>query len=123
MPGLNYLGMSETLWPSAKIATVSERLDTLLRVFSDMRERQKLTSDEIMIFLAVGRLGIAATPQGVTMRPVTCLDISQLLKIPTETVRRKAVRLEKIHFVRRTTRGIAIQNLDEWRRLAEMLTI
>jgi hypothetical protein len=41
------------------------------------------------------------------------------LKIPAETVRRKAARLVEIEFLARTTRGLLVQNVDEWRWLAE----
>ena len=108
-------------WPATELASASLRLDKFLRAFGGARDGSNLTCDEVLIFLAVGRLGLRPTSIGVAIHPVICLDVSKLLRIPSETVRRKAARLVEIDFLARTTRGLLIKNLDEWRRLAEML--
>jgi hypothetical protein len=106
-------------WPATDLAAASLRLDKFLRAFGGARDDRNLTSDEVLIFLAVGRLGLTPSSVGVAIHPVTCLDVSKLLKIPAETVRRKAARLVEIEFLARTTRGLLVQNVDEWRWLAE----
>lgn len=110
----------ESSWSADDVVTATQWLDKVLRAFGSARDESSLTPDEALILLAAGRLGLTPSTMGVAVHPVTCLDISTLLKIPTETVRRKAARLVEIGFLIRTTRGVLVKNVDEWRRLVEM---
>jgi len=111
-----------TFRSSAEIVAVSDRLEKLLRALTDARQRLVLTPDEVLIFLALGQLGLAPSSAGIAISPVTCSDISDLLKMPKESVRRKAARLVQVNLAAHTTRGILIKNVDEWCGLAEAVT-
>ncbi len=103
----------------ADIGKITARLEKLLRAVGEARGRQRLTVEEAFIFLAVGHIGVSLSGSGLAIRPVTCIDVAAMLRIPRETVRRKAANLADINLVSMTTRGIMIENLDEWRRLVE----
>lgn len=107
--------------PFSEINSISERLEKVLRAVGAARARQHLTVDEAFIFLAAGYLGVSKSRSGVTIRAVSCIDVASLLKIPRETVRRKASTLVELQLASMTSRGILIENLDEWRLLAEAM--
>jgi hypothetical protein len=108
-----------TIGTPNEISVLSQRVGKVLRAFGEARREGRLTSDEVLIFLALGRLSQSANSRGVSLRPVTCLDLAEALNIPKETVRRKVARLIELQFAEATTRGVLIQNQVEWRRLAE----
>jgi hypothetical protein len=91
----------------------------MLRAFGLARRARRMTSDDALIFLASGRLGLSLSEAGLAIRPVTCQEVSTLLKIPRETVRRKATRLAEIDLVTVTSSGMLVKNVVEWLRLAE----
>jgi DNA-binding MarR family transcriptional regulator len=105
----------------SEISALSQRVGKMLRAFGRAREQERMTSDETLIFLALGHLGQTATSTGMVSRPVTCLDLADLLNIPKETVRRKVSRLVEMQLVMSTTRGVLMENEAEWRRLAEAI--
>jgi hypothetical protein len=97
----------------------SRTLAKLLRAFGTARARRQLTADETLIFLAVGHLGLSKVCGGLSAKPVACPDVSSLLKIPKETVRRKTARLVKLDLVSMSPYGITLENIDEWCRVTE----
>jgi hypothetical protein len=105
----------------SELSALSQRVGKVLRAFGKARELDQMTADEALIFLALGHLGQTATSTGVAIRPVTCLDLAELLNIPKETVRRKVARLVDMQLVTSTTRGVLMENDVEWRRLAEAI--
>lgn len=105
----------------SEMSALSQRVGKVLRAFGLTRGADRLTADEVLIFLALGHLGQTANSRGVSIRPVTCLDLAALLHMPRETVRRKVARLVEMQFAEATTRGVLIRNQDEWGRLAESL--
>jgi hypothetical protein len=105
----------------SEIGALSSRVGTLLRAFGEARGGGRMTAEEVLIFLAIGHLGQTASRNGVFIRPVTCIDIAQMLNIPKETVRRKLVRLVDLALAEAATRGVLIKNQDEWRRLADII--
>ncbi len=107
--------------PFSEINVISERLEKVLRAVGAARARQRLTVEEAFIFLAAGYLGVSKSISGVTIRSVSCIDVANILKIPRETVRRKASTLAEMQLASMTTRGILIENFDEWRLLAEAM--
>jgi hypothetical protein len=104
-----------------QVSILSQRIGKILRAFGASRGRDQMTADEVLIFLALGHLGQSTASNNVFIRPVTCLDLSGVLNIPKETVRRKVARLVELKLVESTARGILLQNQDEWRRLAESI--
>ena len=112
---------TKTIKTASEIGALSQRVGKMLRAFGRAREQDRMTSDEALIFLALGHLGQTATSTGMVIRPVTCLDLADLLNIPKETVRRKVSRLVEMQLVMSTTRGVFMENEVEWRRLAEAI--
>lgn len=118
----SYSQFLQSPWPNAELAATCLRVEKVLLAFGRMRSDRDLTSEDVVIFLATGQLGLAPSALGVSVRPVTNFDISELLKIPKETVRRKTARLVKLNLLTATTRGVKLKNVDEWRSLASALT-
>jgi len=81
-----------------------------------------MTPDEVLIFLALGHLEQARTSKWGETRPVTCLDLAELLNIPKETVRRRVASLVELELATLTTRGVVMKNGNEWRNIAEAMT-
>lgn len=106
-----------------ELSLLSQRVGRVLRAFGETRARHRMTADEVLIFLALGHLGLVPNSHGVAIRPVTCLDLAEVLGIPKETVRRKVARLAELQLVEATTRGAMIQDQEEWRRLAESIAV
>lgn len=114
--------VSEPISPSvSEIGQLSQRAGRLLRLFGAARRSRAMTADDVLLFVALGHLGQLAISSGVSVRPVTCQDLSALLAIPKETVRRKLARLVELGLAESTTRGALIKDHDEWRRLAARL--
>lgn len=106
----------------SEVSALSQRVGKTLRCFGHARRHHYLTADEVLIFLALGHLGQSVNSIGVSIRPVTILDLAELLHIPKETVRRKVSRLVELQFAEATTRGVLIHNQEEWRQLAESIS-
>lgn len=102
---------------------LADDVDRLLRVFGRARARDGFTADDTLVFLALGWLGRSATRGGMAFRPVTCVDLAELLAIPRETVRRKMARLVDLNLAEMTRRGAMIVNDEKWLALAEPLKV
>ncbi len=107
----------------SEVSALSQRVGKILRSFGHARRRDHMSADEVLIFLALGHLGQTASSIGVSIRPVTNLDLAEMLHIPKETVRRKISRLVEMQLAEATTRGVLIRDQEEWRRLAESITV
>lgn len=86
----------------------------LLRLFASPRKRLGLTSDELLIFFAIGYLCTTVTDGAVQVSPIALVDVSAFLGIPKETVRRKTVRLVDLDYVSCTTKGVLIKQVRIW---------
>ncbi|WP_298429146.1 hypothetical protein [Rhodoblastus sp.] len=111
----------KTLRTPSELSKLSHGVGKVLRAFGEARGRDQMSSDEVLIFLALGHLGQAAGSQGVWSRPVTCLNLSEALNIPKETVRRKVNRLVELGLAASTTRGALIHDPEKWRLVAEAI--
>lgn len=98
----------------------SEELNLLswLQAIGGARRQHGLAAEEALIFLAVGQLGLRFSNDATMVWPVTCLEISDLLQIPRETVRRKTGRLIENDWVAVTGRGFVLKNVEQWRKFA-----
>ena len=70
---------------------IGELSESVLRVLSSIgaaRNRFDLASDEALIFLAIGQLGMNSSDFELRLRAVPITAIAELLSIPRETVRR-----------------------------------
>ena len=102
---------------------IGELSESVLRVLSSIgaaRNRFDLASDEALIFLAIGQLGMNSSDFELRLRAVPITAIAELLSIPRETVRRKCRRLTEIDLVLLTSRGLLIRNISEWMKVAEL---
>jgi hypothetical protein len=102
---------------------IGELSESVLRVLSSIgaaRNRFDLASDEALIFLAIGQLGMKSSPFELRLRAVPITAIAELLSIPRETVRRKCLRLTEIDLIVPTNRGLLIRNISEWMSVAEL---
>jgi len=98
----------------------SDKAAKLIRLFSSARRRPAPTTDELLVFLAVGYLNVSMTGSDViVIRPISLIEIAKLLGMPKETVRRKTTRLVDIDYVESTTKGIVIRQLSDWCRMLE----
>ena len=96
-----------------------EKVARLLRLFSSPRKRLGLTPDELLIFVAIGYLGTRVANGAIQMMPIGVIDISSLLGIPRETVRRKAIRLAGLDYILNTPKGILIKEITVWCQMLE----
>jgi CRP-like cAMP-binding protein len=76
--------------------------------------RLRMSIDEAFIFMAIGHLGISLSRAGFAVKPISCADVAQLLGIPKETVRRKALRLVALGLISKNTKGLTIDKIDDW---------
>jgi hypothetical protein len=98
----------------------SERAAKLIRLFFSARRRPTLTADEVLIFLAIGYLSVSMTGGDmIVIRPISLIEVAQLLGIPKETVRRKTTRLIDIEYVGSTPKGIVLKKLGDWCKMLE----
>lgn len=108
--------------PSASRASglLTEVADFLRRV-SAVQKQHGLAPDELLTFLALGRLALSVSTIGVTVRPVKCAELSLWMKAPKETVRRRLSRLVDRGLVTMTKRGAMLGKVDEWIRVASSI--
>lgn len=90
-----------------------ENLARILGAASAAR-RCRMSIEEAFIFMAIGHLGVTRTRSGFAIKPVPCADIAQLLDMPRETVRRKAMRLVVLGLVSKGFKGVAIDSIEDW---------
>jgi hypothetical protein len=100
-----------------------EKIAHLLRLFSSARKHPGLTSDEVLVFFAIGYLSLSMSKNVILMRSVRFVDVASALGIPKETVRRKTMRLVDIDYVSASRNGIAIKQFDVWFRMFERAII
>jgi len=93
-------------------------VERLLSGFSLARGRHNLTAEDVLVFLAIGQLGIVKSGAILTLRPIAYAEVSALLQIPKETIRRKATRLIEMDMIYLTSRGVIVKNVEEWSSLA-----
>ena len=109
------------LFDRRAVVTASRDTGRLLRGARDARARDGLTAEDLMIFLAVGHLGIDASGEIPRMTPCTYVEISEFLAVPRETVRRKIGRLCDRGYTRAGPAGIVVRDIEAWLRRATML--
>jgi len=103
----------------AEVLEKRERIARLLRAFSSPRKRLGLTPDELLIFFAIGYLGTTTVSGAIQVSPIGMTDISSLLGIPKETVRRKIIRLVDLNYVESTPKGVFVRDIKIWCQMLE----
>lgn len=107
----------------ANVLLNHEKIARLLRLFSSPRKRQGLTPDELLIFIAIGFLGIKLTGGAIQVTPVGMVEVSSLLGIPKETVRRKVTRLVDLDYVSSSPKGAFVKNVLVWCQMLEQVVV
>lgn len=92
------------------------RLRRLLAAFGTLRTKERLAAEEALIFFALGQLAWSSG-EGAMSKLVPCAEISELLGIPRETVRRKAGRLVDLELATLTPRGLRIRDNPLWTKV------
>lgn len=105
----------------ADLGRLSHRLGGSLRVFAEVRRGRGLTSDELLIFLAIGHLGLDGHGAVTRLVPRTHSEIADFTGVPRETVRRKIGRLCDLGLTEATSRGVVVCDVDQWSRVAEAM--
>jgi hypothetical protein len=105
-------------WP-AHTTQNRDKVARLLRLFSSPRKRFGMTPDELLIFLAIGHLCTTEKNGNIQVTPIGLIDVSVLLGIPKETVRRKAARLAGMNYVSCTPKGVLIEAVEIWSEMLE----
>jgi hypothetical protein len=104
----------DTLRQQAQVLQNREKIARLLRLFSSPRKRLGLTPEELLIFFAIGYLGTTIVNDAIHVIPVGMIDVSSLLGIPKETVRRKTIRLVDLEYVETTPKGVFVKEVKIW---------
>ena len=108
--------------PSASQAgALLTEVNDFLRRVSTVQRQHGLAPDELLTFLALGRLALSVSTIGVTVRPVKCAELSVWMKSPKETVRRRLSRLADRGLVTMTKRGAMLGKVDEWVHVASSI--
>lgn len=116
--------LAEPTWRvSALFPQKRDKIAQLFKLFSSARKRSGLSSDEVLIFFAIGYLGVSVSNNIVTVRSVRFADVALTLGIPKETVRRKTIRLADLDYVSVSKHGISIKHYDAFCRMFERATI
>jgi hypothetical protein len=99
-------------------AAATSDLPTAMRAhlarYAVMKTGAGLSTEELMVFLAVGSLGLSTCEGRATRTPVACADVAQLIRVPRETVRRKAGRLVDLGLLEQSSRGLLVRDVDQW---------
>ncbi len=107
-----------------ELARQSRDMGRVLRYLGAARGNYGLTADQVLIFMAIGHLGLNASTRTITLRPVSYVEASGLLAIPKETVRRKSQRLLDLDLLRMTTTGLVVTSPEAWLAMAnELLSV
>jgi CRP-like cAMP-binding protein len=105
------------------VVDLSRRSGDLLRAVIAARAEDGLTSEDLVIYLAVGHLGVDGAGPIPRLTPRTFLDIAGFLGIPRETVRRKLGRLADRGFVEIGPGGVVVRDVAVWLRHVEALVV
>lgn len=104
------------------LAALFGDLDRLFSDLSKAKRKHRLSNDELLLLLVLGRCSLGFSSFGVSVKAVRYSDIARLMRIPKETVRRKFSKLIDRGFVDVTARGVILQRLDDWAQLAAIFS-
>ena len=100
---------------------LSNRAGRLLRASAAAPAKEALTAEELLIYLAIGHLGLEGSGAIPRLTPRTLLEVAEFLAIPRETLRRKVGRLGDRGYVRVGPGGVVVRDVALWLRHAEAM--
>ncbi|NLH81020.1 MAG: hypothetical protein GX458_09305 [Phyllobacteriaceae bacterium] len=103
------------------VAARAARTEPFLKAVHGARMVDGLTAEDLVLYLALGRLGVDASGRVLRLVPRTYLEITAFTGIPRETVRRKIGRLCDRGFARVGPRGVVLSDVETWVEMVETL--
>ena len=97
-----------------RAAALSRRAGSFCAAARAARAGDGLTAEELVIYLAVGHLGVDTSTRIPRLTPRTYLEIAEFLAIPRETVRRKAARLVDRDLLQLGRGGVVVRDVEAW---------
>lgn len=103
------------------ILNLSAFTSALVASFLKFKNEYDLDYDEVMIFLALGRMNFEPGSGGLMyVKPASIVAMVSYLDIPRETLRRKMLMLEERGLVQRNGSGYVVKELNDWLRFREL---
>jgi len=96
------------------VVDLSARAGRLLRAAGEARAREGLAAEDLLIYLAIGHLGLDGSGVIPRLTPRTHLEIAEFLNIPRETLRRKVGRLCDRGYTRIGPGGVVVRDVAVW---------
>jgi hypothetical protein len=104
-----------------ELASLARYAAKVFKLLGSLRGHHGIDFDEVLIFLALGRLNFDQSPGNLMfVKPANIVSLSDFMEIPRETLRRKLLRLEEKDMVQRTSYGFVVKDLESWKRIAEI---
>ena len=105
----------------ANILNLSAFASTLVSTFLKFKTDHNLDYDEVMIFLALGRMNFEPGSGGLMyVKPASIVAMVSYLDIPRETLRRKMLLLEERGLVQRNGSGYVVKELGDWLQFQDL---
>lgn len=112
---------STSVSEQGSILNLSAFTSALVASFLKFKNEYDLDYDEVMIFLALGRMNFEPGSGGLMyVKPASIVAMVSYLDIPRETLRRKMLMLEERGLVQRNGSGYVVKELNDWLRFREL---
>jgi hypothetical protein len=97
------------------IANLSAFTSSLVSTFLKFKNEHDLDYDEVLIFMALGRMNFERGSGGLMyVKPASIVSMVAYLDVPRETLRRKMLLLEERGLVQRNGSGYVVKDLADW---------
>ena len=103
------------------IRNLSAFTSALISSFLKVKKQYDLDYDEVLIFMALGRMNFEAGQGGLMyVKPASIVALVNYLELPRETLRRKMLLLEERKLVERNGSGYVVKDLSQWMAFEEL---
>lgn len=105
----------------SNILNLTAFTSALVSAFHKFKSEHNLDYDEVMIFLALGRMNFEPGSAGLMyVKPASIVAMVSYLDIPRETLRRKMLMLEERGLVQRNGSGYVVKELGDWLQFQDL---